>query len=99
MSMPEYRIVVDALDPTTGEGGLESLSFFASTHNDIFAAIGSVRGCLNCSASSATRLAVALSLLSHAMHEQTSAARFTSLRQAALEFMNSLEPLPALETE
>jgi hypothetical protein len=31
MSIPEhhYRITVDKLEPTVGEGGLESLSFFA----------------------------------------------------------------------
>ena len=64
-----YRITVDALDPTRGEEGLQSLSFFASTHTDIFAAIGTLRERLECTACHATRLAIALSLLSEVMHE------------------------------
>jgi hypothetical protein len=65
-----YRITVDALDPTPGEEGLQSLSFFASTHTDIFAAVGTLRERLECTACHATRLAIGLSLLSGVMHEQ-----------------------------
>jgi len=65
-----YRITVDALDPTPGEGGLQSLSFFASTHTDIFAATGTLRERLECTACHATRLAIGLSLLSDVMHER-----------------------------
>jgi hypothetical protein len=61
--MPAYRITVEALDPTPGEEGFESLSFFASTHSDIFAQANSLRNRLDCSASSATRLAIASCLL------------------------------------
>jgi hypothetical protein len=60
--MPAYRIVVDALDPT-GEGGLESISFFVSTSQDIFAAADTLRDRLNSSACHATALALGLSLL------------------------------------
>jgi hypothetical protein len=75
--MPAYRITVDALDPTTGEGGLESLSFFASTPHDILTAANSLRTRLDCSACHATRLAVGLSLLSEAMHAHRDPALFT----------------------
>ena len=73
MTVPAYRITVealnpealdvDALHPTTGEGGLESLSFFASTSHDIFAAISTLRDRFDCSACTATRLAIARCLL------------------------------------
>jgi hypothetical protein len=66
MTVPAYRITVEVLDPTTGEGGLESLSFFASTSHDIFAAAGALRDRFDCSACRATRLAVGLSLLNQA---------------------------------
>ena len=39
MAAHHYRITVDALDPDPGGEGLQSLSFFASTPDDIFAAI------------------------------------------------------------
>jgi hypothetical protein len=68
---------VDALDPTIGEGGLESLSFFASTPHDILTAANSLRTRLDCSACHATRLAVGLSLLSEAMHAHRDPALFT----------------------
>ena len=70
--MPAYRITVDALDdaldvdafdPATGEEGLQSLSFFASTSHDIFAEANQLRHRLDCSACTATRLAVARCLL------------------------------------
>lgn len=70
MSVPAYRITLeklDALDPTTGEGGLESISFFAATPHDILTAAKSLRDRLNCSACHATKLAVGLGLLSEAM--------------------------------
>jgi hypothetical protein len=66
-----YRITVDALDPTPGEEGLQSLSFFASTHTDIFAAVGALRDRLECTACHATRLAVGLSLLSEVVQQHT----------------------------
>lgn len=66
MKMPAYRITVDkldALDPATGEGGLESISFFAATPHDILSAANHLRARLNCSACHATKLAVGISLL------------------------------------
>ena len=65
--MPAYRITVEALDPATGEEGLESLSFFASTPHDILTAAKSLRARLDCSACHATKLAVGFSLLSEAI--------------------------------
>jgi uncharacterized protein DUF3861 len=65
-----YRVTVDALDPSQGEEGLQSLSFFASTHNDIFAAIGILRARLEFSACAATKLAVGLGLVSEVLHQQ-----------------------------
>jgi hypothetical protein len=96
MSMPAYRITLeklDALDPTTGEEGLESISFFASTPHDILAAANNLRARLNCSACHATRLVVGLSLLSEAMPAHRDPALFTepmrqllgSLQAAAAE--------------
>ncbi len=70
MSVPAYRITLeklDALDPVTGEEGLESVSFFASTSDDIFAAANNLRDRFNCSACHATKLAVGLGLLSEAI--------------------------------
>ena len=83
-----YRITVDALDPTPGEGGLQSLAFFASTHTDIFAATGTLRERLECTACHATRLAIGLSLLSEAMHERY--MLFTPLREPMREVVKSL---------
>jgi hypothetical protein len=96
MSMPAYRITVDkldVLDSTTGEGGLESISFFAATPHDILAAANSLRDRLDCSACHATRLVVGLSLLSEAMPAHRDPALFTepmrqllgSLQAAAAE--------------
>ncbi len=59
-----YRITVDKLDPhESGEGGLESVSFFAATSDDILAAANNLRECLGCSASRATSLALGYSLI------------------------------------
>jgi hypothetical protein len=87
-----YRITVDALDPTAGEGGLQSLSFFASTHTDIFAAVGALRDRLECTACHATRLAVGLSLLSEVMHE--SHTLLIPLREAVGEFIAAMTDSP-----
>ena len=67
--MPEhhYRITVEKLEPTAGGGGLESVSFFASTPHDILSAANSLRDRLDCSARHATKLAVGLGLLSEAI--------------------------------
>jgi Domain of Unknown Function with PDB structure (DUF3861) len=70
MASNHYRITVEklgALDPTTGEGGLESVSFFASTPDDILTAAKSLRARLACSACHATKLAVCLSLINEVM--------------------------------
>jgi hypothetical protein len=78
MNVPAYRITVDkldALDPATGEEGLESVSFFASTPHDIFAAISALRDRFDCSACHATKLAVGLSLLSEPMLTATSQSK------------------------
>jgi len=75
MPVHHYRITVDKLDtlePATGEGGLESVSFFASTPDDILSAAKSLRARLECSACHATQLAVGLGLLSEAMLTATS---------------------------
>jgi hypothetical protein len=61
--MAAYRITVEALDPALGEGGLESLSFFASTGYDLFAEANQLRCRLDCSSCQATRLAIARCLL------------------------------------
>ncbi len=59
-----YRITVDTLDPLKpGEGGLESVSFFATTSTDMLAAANSLRARLDCTACHATKLAVGLGLL------------------------------------
>ena len=59
-----YRITVDKLDPLKpGEGGLESVSFFATTSSDILTAANALRERLGCSACVATRLAIAHGLL------------------------------------
>jgi hypothetical protein len=65
-----YRITVDALDPSRGEEGLQSLSFFASTHGEVFAAVANLRERLECTACTATKLAVGLALLSEVMHQR-----------------------------
>jgi hypothetical protein len=62
-----YRITVDKLDALEplkpGEGGLESVSFFATTSSDIIDAAKTLRECLGCSASRATSLALGYSLI------------------------------------
>lgn len=70
MAAHHYRITVDALDPSQGEEGLQSLSFFASTPSDIFATIPRLREELACTACAATKLAVGLALLSDVLHRQ-----------------------------
>jgi hypothetical protein len=95
--MPErynYRITVDRLDgqqPSTGEGGLESVSFFASTLNDISAAIGTLRERLDCSSCHAAKLAVGLSLIREVMHAHRDLA---PLHETLLELFQSLESTP-----
>jgi Domain of Unknown Function with PDB structure (DUF3861) len=92
MSPHHYRITVDTLGPTAGEGGLESVSFFASTLNDISAAIGTLRDRLDCSACHATKLAVGLSLIQEVMHAQRDRIQ---LPEPLLELLQSLESTPA----
>jgi uncharacterized protein DUF3861 len=96
--VPAYRITVDALDvdtfdPVTGEEGLQSLSFFASTSHDILAAVSSLRTRGDLSACTAAKLGVAISLLSESRHERRDDALFTPLQQAAIELLRSLEPV------
>ena len=86
-----YRITVDALDPMPGEEGLQSLSFFASTHTDIFAATGTLRERLECTACHATRLAIGLSLLNEVMHEQHTL--LAPLREPMREVVESLNEI------
>jgi hypothetical protein len=86
-----YRITVDVLDPTPGEEGLQSLSFFASTHTDIFATTGTLRERLECTACHATRLAIGLSLLSEVMHERH--MLLTPLREPMREVVKSLNEI------
>jgi hypothetical protein len=89
-----YRITVDRLDvqqPTTGEGGLESLSFFASTLNDISAAIGTLRQGLDCSSCHAAKLAVGLSLIREVMHAHRDRVQ---LHETLLELFRLLESTP-----
>ena len=76
MPAHHYRITVDKLDALNPGGeGLESLSFFASTGNNLFAEANQLRDRLGCSALQATRLAIARSLLaeeSAALHPSSS---------------------------
>jgi hypothetical protein len=58
-----YRITVDMLEQPTGEEGLQSLSFFASTPHDLFAEASQLRHRLGCSACMAARFALARCLL------------------------------------
>jgi hypothetical protein len=87
-----YRITVDVLDPSEGEEGLQSLSFFASTHSDIFAAIASLRERLECTACQATKLAVGLGLVSEVLHQQH--MLLTPLREPMREFIAALSDHP-----
>ena len=75
MTVPQYRITVDSLNP--GEEGLESVSVFAATTHDLFADANQLRHCLDCSASHATKLAVALSLIGEIMQTRRSGAPFS----------------------
>lgn len=88
MAAHHYRITVDALDPNPGGEGLQSLSFFASTPDDIFAAIATLRERLECTACQATKLAVGLGLLSEAPHQQH--ILLTPLREPMREFIATL---------
>jgi Domain of Unknown Function with PDB structure (DUF3861) len=83
-----YRITVDALDPSQGEEGLQSLSFFASTNHDIFTATASLRERLECTACQATKLAVGLGLVSEGLHQQHTL--LTPLREPMREFIAAL---------
>jgi hypothetical protein len=87
-----YRITVDMLGHGVGEEGLQSISFFASTHNDILTAANSLRDRLNCSACHATKLAVGLSLLSEAMHAHRDPALFTEPMRQLLVSLNAVAP-------
>jgi hypothetical protein len=87
-----YRITVDALDPSAGEEGLQSLSFFASTHGDIFAAAANLRERLECTACSATKLAVGLGLLSEVMHQRP--ILLAPLREPMRELIAALSGSP-----
>jgi hypothetical protein len=62
-----YRITVEKLDKldasNPGEGGLESVSFFASTPNDLFAEASQLRQNHGCSACKATKLALGYNLI------------------------------------
>lgn len=60
-----YRITVDRLD-APGEEGLESMSFFAATRNDLFTEANRLRHALGCSACAATQLALGRGLVSEA---------------------------------
>ena len=77
---------------STGEGGLESLSFFASTPHDILAAANSLRAQLDCSACHATKLAVALGLIREVMHRRRAPELFS---ESLSELLHSLEAMPA----
>jgi hypothetical protein len=62
-----YRVTVDKLDALDPGGeGLESVSFFASTHNDLFAEAKQLRRSLGCSACAATKLALGRGLIGEA---------------------------------
>jgi hypothetical protein len=70
--MPEhhYRITVDMLGHGVGEEGLQSLSFFASTPDDILSAAKSLRTRLECSACYATKLTLGVSLINEVIFAQ-----------------------------
>jgi hypothetical protein len=97
MSAYQYRITVDMLEHPTGEGGLQSLSFFASTPNDILAAANSLQDRFDCSASHATKLAVGLSLISELTHEHRSKTLLAPLQESMRQFIASLNTI-ATET-
>ena len=92
MSEHHYRIAVDKLEPTVGEGGLESLSFFASTPHDILTTVKNLRARLDCSACHATKLAVGLGLIREVMHTHREPELFS---EPLRELLGSLETRPA----
>jgi hypothetical protein len=91
-STHHYRITVDTLEHPTGEEGLQSLSFFASTPHDILAAANSLRDRLDCSAGHATKLAVGLNLISEVIYAHRDPAH---LHEPLLELFQSLESAAA----
>ena len=93
MAPHHYRITVDALDPSQGEEGLQSLSFFASMHDDVFAAVANLRERLECTACAATKLAVGLGLLSEVVRQQH--ILLTPLREPMQELIAALSVSPA----
>jgi hypothetical protein len=84
MPRHHYRITVEKLDPATGEEGLESISFFASTSHDILAAANNLRDRLNCSACHATKLAVGLGLIREVMYIHREPELFSEPMRALL---------------
>jgi hypothetical protein len=89
----QYRITVDALEPSQGEEGLHSLSFFASTQADIFVVAATLRERLECTACHATKLAVGFNLLSEVMHEPH--MLLAPLREPLREVTRSLNRIPS----
>jgi len=86
-----YRITIERLDlrqHSTGEGGLESLSFFASTSHDILTVAKSLRARLECSACNATKLTLGLSLINEVIFAQRDPIQ---LPEPLLELFKSLE--------
>jgi hypothetical protein len=92
MNVPAYRITVDALEPIPGEGGLESVSFFASTPHDILTAAKSLRTRFDCSACHATKLSVGLGLIREVMHTHREPDLFS---EPLRELLGSLETAQA----
>ncbi|HEY3991082.1 MAG TPA: DUF3861 family protein [Acidobacteriaceae bacterium] len=97
--MPAYRITVEALDPTPGEGGHESISFFASTPHDILTTANNLRVRLDCSACHATKLAVGLILISDPVYAHLYAhhrpALFTESTHESTQELQSIDELLA----
>jgi hypothetical protein len=90
--VPAYRITVDALDdaldvdaldPVTGGEGFQSLSFFASTENEIFAEASQLRHHLGCSALHATKLALCFELIGGGSPMQTAPRLVIATRSGA----------------
>jgi hypothetical protein len=71
-----YRITVEALDP--GGEGNESVSFFASTENDLFAEVDRLRR-EGHNAANALKLAVGLSLVNQSPGLQPALASLTPI--------------------
>jgi hypothetical protein len=90
-----YRITIERLDlrqHPSGEGGLESLSFFASTPHDILTTASNLRVRLDCSACHATKLAVGLGLIREVMRTHREPELFS---EPISELLGSLETAPA----